>query len=130
MVKFQWLDYCEKSFEELKTRWTTTPVLTISKGSDGYVIYYDVIHSWPRLCVDASRKGIACAFRQRKVYDKNYSTHELEFASVVFALKIWRHYLWYYVDMFTTIRAFSICSPKKSSFFARGDGLSSLRNII
>ncbi|XP_069155722.1 uncharacterized protein [Solanum lycopersicum] len=41
MVKFQWSNDCEKSFAELKTRLTTTPVLTLPEGSDGYVIYCD-----------------------------------------------------------------------------------------
>ena len=35
-IKFQWSDYCEKSFAKFKTRLTTTPVLTIPEGSDGY----------------------------------------------------------------------------------------------
>ena len=49
MVKFQWLDDCKKSFTELKTRWTTTPVSTLLEGLDGYVIY-----------CDASRVGLGC----------------------------------------------------------------------
>ena len=54
MVKFQWSDDCEKSFAELKTRLTTTPVLTLPEGSDGYVIYCDA--SGVGLdCVDAKR---------------------------------------------------------------------------
>ena len=39
MVKFQWLDDCEKNIAELKTRLTTTPALTLLEGSHGYVIY-------------------------------------------------------------------------------------------
>ncbi|KAH0633127.1 hypothetical protein KY284_035913 [Solanum tuberosum] len=92
-VKFQWSDDCEKSFAELKTRLTTTPVLTLPEGSDGYVIYCDV-----------SRRGnvIAYASRQLKVHEKNYPIHDLELAAVVFALKIWRHYLYgVHVDVFT-----------------------------
>ena len=91
IVKFQWSDDCEKSFAELKTRLTTAPVLTLPEGSDCYVIY-----------CDASRVGIGCvlmqrdkvisyAFRKLKVHEKNYPTHDLELAAVVFALKIWRH---------------------------------------
>ena len=41
MVNFQWSDYCEKIFAELKTRLTTTLVLTLLEGLDGYVIYCD-----------------------------------------------------------------------------------------
>ena len=91
MVKFQWSDDCEKSFAELKTRLTTAPVLTLPKGSDGYVIY-----------CNASRVGLGCVLMQRdkvisyasrklKVHEKNYPTHDLELAAMVFALKIKRH---------------------------------------
>ena len=94
MVKFQWSDDYEKSFTELKTRLTTAPVLTLPEGSYGYVIY-----------CDASRVGLGCVLMQRdkvisyasrklKVHENNYPTHDLELAAVVFALKIWRHYLW------------------------------------
>ena len=94
MVNFQWSDYCEKIFAELKTRLTTTLVLTLLEGLDGYVIY-----------CDASRVGLGCvlmrrdkvivyAFRQLKVHEKNYPTHDLELVAVVFPLKIWRHYLY------------------------------------
>ena len=41
MVKFQWLDDCEKSFAQLKNRLTTAHVLTLQEDSDGYVIYCD-----------------------------------------------------------------------------------------
>ena len=54
MVKFQWSDDCEKSFAELKTRLTTSPILTLPKGSDGYVIY-----------CDTSRVDLGCVLMQR-----------------------------------------------------------------
>ena len=38
-------------------------------------------------------KVVAYASRQLRVHEKNYPTHDLEFAAVVFVLKIWRHYL-------------------------------------
>ena len=47
-------------------------------------------------------KVIAYASRQLKVHEKNYPTHDLEFAAVIYALKIWRHYLYgVHVDIFT-----------------------------
>src|SRR5688572_31137563 len=47
-------------------------------------------------------KVIAYASRQLKTHEKNYPTHDLELAAVVFALKIWRHYLYgVHVDVFT-----------------------------
>ncbi|GJY44023.1 putative reverse transcriptase domain-containing protein [Tanacetum coccineum] len=39
-------------------------------------------------------KVIAYASRQLKIHEKNYTTHDLELGAVVFALKIWRHYLY------------------------------------
>ena len=40
------------------------------------------------------RKVIAYGSRQLKNHEKNYTTHDLELAVVVFALKMWRHYLY------------------------------------
>nr|GFA60753.1 putative reverse-transcriptase-like protein [Tanacetum cinerariifolium] len=82
-----------KSFEELKQHLVSAPVLTLPSGSSGFQIYSD-----------ASKKGLGCvlmqhgkvfayASRQLKPYEVNYPTHDLELAAVVFALKIWRHYL-------------------------------------
>ena len=39
-------------------------------------------------------KVVAYAYRQLKPHEQNYPTHDLELAAVVFALKIWRHYLY------------------------------------
>jgi hypothetical protein len=38
-------------------------------------------------------KVVAYASRQLKPHEKNYATHDLEFAAIVHTLKIWRHYL-------------------------------------
>nr|GFC93157.1 ribonuclease H-like domain containing protein [Tanacetum cinerariifolium] len=71
----------------------------------------EAINKWPRptsvieIYSDASKKGlgyvlmqhgkvIAYASRQLKPYEVNYPTHDLQLAAVVFALKIWRHYLY------------------------------------
>ncbi|GKB03312.1 putative reverse transcriptase domain-containing protein, partial [Tanacetum coccineum] len=56
----------------------------------GHVVNCDGIH------MDPSKRGkvIAYALRQLKKHEKNYTTHDLELGAVVFALKIWRHYLY------------------------------------
>ncbi|GJZ08715.1 putative reverse transcriptase domain-containing protein [Tanacetum coccineum] len=46
-----------------------------------------------RLCLMQREKVISYASRQLKIHEKNYTTHDLELGAVVFALKIWRHYL-------------------------------------
>ncbi|KAH0776482.1 hypothetical protein KY290_007893 [Solanum tuberosum] len=83
-------------------RLTTAPVLTLPEGIQGFVVY-----------IGASRVGLGCvlmqngkvisyASRQLKVHENNYPTHDLELAVVVFALKIWHHYLYgVHVDVFT-----------------------------
>ncbi|GKD11638.1 retrotransposon protein, putative, ty3-gypsy subclass [Tanacetum coccineum] len=39
-------------------------------------------------------KPLELQLRQLKIHEKNYTTHDLELGAVVFALKIWRHYLY------------------------------------
>ncbi|WMV59183.1 hypothetical protein MTR67_052568 [Solanum verrucosum] len=101
-VKVQWSDECEKSFLELKTRLTTTPVLILPDGLDGYVVYCDASMVSLGCVLMQQGKVIAYASRQLKVHEKNYPTHDLELTAVVFALKICRHYLYsIHVDVFT-----------------------------
>ena len=89
-----WTEECEKAFEELKTRLTTAPVLVIPISGVGYVVYSDASHRGLG-CVLMQLGGVvAYGSRQLKVHEKNYPTHDLELAAVVFALKIWRHYLY------------------------------------
>ena len=115
MIKFPWSNDCEKSFEELKTILTTALVLNLPKGSDGYVIYCDASRVGPCCVLMQRGKVIAYESRQLKVHENNYPTHDLELAAVVFSLKIWRHYLYgVHVDVYVIIRAFNMCSPRKS----------------
>jgi hypothetical protein len=92
-TSYVWSDKCEAGFQELKTRLTTTPVLTLADASKYFVVY-----------CDASRQGLDCmlmqggkvvdyASRQLRKHEENYPTHDLELAAVIHALKIWRHYL-------------------------------------
>ncbi|KAL0421010.1 UNVERIFIED_CONTAM: Transposon Tf2-11 polyprotein [Sesamum latifolium] len=75
---FNWNDRCAQSFEELKRRLTSAPILALPSGDGGYV------HG----------KVIAYASRQLRPHEINYPTHDLELAAIVHALKIWRHYLY------------------------------------
>jgi hypothetical protein len=72
----------------------TALVLALPTESGNFVVYND-----------ASKKGLGCvlmqndnvityASRHLKPYEQNYPTHNLELAAVMFALKIWRHYLY------------------------------------
>ena len=100
MVKFQLSEAYEKSFQELKKRLTTTPVLTLLKCNQGFVVFCDA----PRGCLGCvlmkNDKVIDYASRQLNVHEKNYPTHDLELVVVVFSFNIWRHYcktfMWVY----------------------------------
>ncbi|GJY56601.1 putative nucleotidyltransferase, ribonuclease H [Tanacetum coccineum] len=63
-------------------------------GSGGFQIYSDASKKGLGCVLMQHGKVIAYASRQLKPYEVNYPTHDLELAAVVFALKIWRHYLW------------------------------------
>ncbi|GAU51141.1 hypothetical protein TSUD_240800 [Trifolium subterraneum] len=91
---FVWDELCENSFNLLKQKLTSAPVLVIPDPDKMYVVY-----------CDASNKGLGCvlmqdgavvayASRQLKPHEENYPTHDLELAAIIFALKIWRHHLY------------------------------------
>ncbi|GJX17949.1 putative reverse transcriptase domain-containing protein [Tanacetum coccineum] len=63
-------------------------------GSEDFVVYCDASHKGLGAVLMQREKVIAYASRQLKIHEKNYTTHDLELGSVVFALKIWRHYLY------------------------------------
>lgn len=101
-ARFQWSEAYEKSFQELKTRLTIAPVLTLPDETGDFVIYCDASIVGLGCLLMQRGKVIAYTSRQLKVHEKNYPTHDLELTVVVFAFKIWRHYLYgVHVDVFT-----------------------------
>ena len=91
--KFEWTDKCEASFQELKRRLISAPILIMSditKPCDGY---WDASKIGLRCVLMQEGKVISYLSRQLKQHKQNYPTHDLELAAVVLALKTWRHYL-------------------------------------
>jgi ribonuclease HI len=91
--KFVWSEDCEKSFQELKKRLTTAPVLTLPDTSKPFEIFCDASRTGLGCVLMQDRKVVAYTSRQLRPHELNYPTHDLELAAVVHALKIWRHYL-------------------------------------
>ena len=92
-IKYDCVDACQQSFEELKVRLTSAPVLALPNGRDGFVVYSDASRQGFGCALMKNDRVLAYASRQLKKHEENYPTHDLELATVVFALKIWRHYL-------------------------------------
>ncbi|KAL0551944.1 hypothetical protein IC582_011037 [Cucumis melo] len=79
---------------ELKQKLVTAPVLAVLDGSGSFVIYSDASKKGLGCVLMEQGKVVAYASRQLKSHEQNYPTHDLELAAVVFALKMWRHYLY------------------------------------
>ena len=93
-VKFEWGEECQKSFDKLKAFLTEAPVFTQPTCGKEYVIFSDASLNGLGCVIMQEGKVVAYASRQLKPHEKNYPTHDLELAAIVFALKIWRHYLY------------------------------------
>jgi hypothetical protein len=92
-VKFEWTSKCEESFQRLNGMLTSAPKLKIVDPNEYFVV-----------CIDACKEGLGGVLSQRdhvvcyesiklKEHERNYPTHDLELATIVYALKMWRHYL-------------------------------------
>jgi hypothetical protein len=92
-VKFEWTSKCEERFQQLKDILTSAPILKIADLDEDFVV-----------CTDACKEGLGGVLTQKdhvvcyesrklKEHERNYATHDLELATIVHALKMWRHYL-------------------------------------
>ncbi|GJU70904.1 putative reverse transcriptase domain-containing protein, partial [Tanacetum coccineum] len=88
-VSFEWGDKQEATFQTLKDKLCSTPIL-----AENFIVYCDASHKGLGVVLMQNKKVIDYASRQWKTHEKNYTTHDLELGAVVFALKIWRHYLY------------------------------------
>ncbi|GJX06056.1 reverse transcriptase domain-containing protein [Tanacetum coccineum] len=92
--RFDWGEEQEESFQLLKQKLFAAPILALPEGSEDFVVYCDASIKGLGAVLMQRMKVIAYASRQLKIHEKNYTTHDLELGAVVFALKIWRHYLY------------------------------------
>ncbi|GJS94131.1 putative reverse transcriptase domain-containing protein [Tanacetum coccineum] len=92
--KYIWGEDQETAFQLLKQKLCEAPILALPEGNDDFVVYCDASHQGLGAVLMQREKVIAYASRQLKPNEENYTTHDLELGAVVFALKIWRHYLY------------------------------------
>ncbi|GJZ26388.1 reverse transcriptase domain-containing protein [Tanacetum coccineum] len=93
-VKFEWGDKQEAAFQLLKKKLCSAPILALPEGSEDFIAYCDASKKGLGAVLMQREKVISYASRQLKIHEKNYTTHDLELGAMVFALKIWRHYLY------------------------------------
>nr|GEX59236.1 retrotransposon protein, putative, Ty3-gypsy subclass [Tanacetum cinerariifolium] len=84
----------EAAFQLLKQKLCSVPIFALPKGSENFVVYCDTSHKGLGVVLIQKEKVIAYVSYQLKVHEKNYTTHDLELGTVVFALKMWRDYLY------------------------------------
>ena len=93
-MNFDWNDRCEESFQELKRRLTIAPVLITPISGERYTVYCNASRNGLGCVLMQKGRVVAYASRQLKSHEQNYPTHDLELVAIVFALKLWRHYLY------------------------------------
>nr|GEV69137.1 putative reverse transcriptase domain-containing protein [Tanacetum cinerariifolium] len=84
----------DEAFQMLKQKLCSAPILALPEGSEDFVVYCDASIKGFRAVLMQLEKVIAYALHQLKMHEENYTTHDLELGAVVFALRIWRHYLY------------------------------------
>nr|GEW86974.1 putative reverse transcriptase domain-containing protein [Tanacetum cinerariifolium] len=87
-------DKQEAAFQLLKLKLGSAPILALPEGSEDFIVYCDASNKGLGAVLMQREKVISYASCQLKIHEENYTTHDLELGAVVFALKIWRHYLY------------------------------------
>ncbi|KAL4279813.1 hypothetical protein GQ457_03G018340 [Hibiscus cannabinus] len=90
---FEWSEDRQRSFDQLKKALTHAAVLVQPESGKEFIVYSDASHSGLGCVSMQGDNVLAYASRQLKPHELNYPTHDLELSTIVFALKIWRHYL-------------------------------------
>nr|GEY38906.1 putative reverse transcriptase domain-containing protein [Tanacetum cinerariifolium] len=93
-IKFDWGEKEENAFQLIKQKLCSALILALPEGSKDFVVYCDASHKGLGAVLMQREKVITYASRQLKIYETNYTTHDLELGSLVFDLKIWRNYLY------------------------------------
>ena len=92
-LAFSWNVDCDDASWRLKRALTTAPALTLSDGNKMFTVYTVACGTWLGAFLMQEGKVVCYGGRQLRVHGKNYPTHDLELAAIIFALKTWHHYL-------------------------------------
>ncbi|GKF56975.1 putative reverse transcriptase domain-containing protein, partial [Tanacetum coccineum] len=92
--KYEWGEEEEEAFQMLKQKLCSAPILALPDGTEDFVVYCDASLKGFRAVLMQREKVIAYASWQLKTHEENYTTYDVELGAVVFALPLWRHYLY------------------------------------
>ncbi|GJU27286.1 putative reverse transcriptase domain-containing protein [Tanacetum coccineum] len=92
--KYEWEKEEKEAFQTLKQKLCSAPILALPEGTKDFMVYYNASLKGYGAVLMQREKVIAYASRQLKVHEENYTTHDLELGAAVFALRLWRHYLY------------------------------------
>nr|GFA15858.1 reverse transcriptase domain-containing protein [Tanacetum cinerariifolium] len=81
-MKFDWSEKAEASFQLLKQKLYSAPILALPKGSENFMVYCDASRKGLGAVLMQGKKVIAYASRQLKIHEKNYTTHDLELGAI------------------------------------------------
>ncbi|GJY59499.1 putative reverse transcriptase domain-containing protein [Tanacetum coccineum] len=84
----------DEAFQLLKQKLCNAPILVLPEGTEDFMVYCDASLKGYGAVLMQREKVIAYASRQLKTHEENYTTYDLELGAVVFALRLWRHYLY------------------------------------
>ncbi|GJS50446.1 putative reverse transcriptase domain-containing protein [Tanacetum coccineum] len=91
--KYEW-GKKEESFQTLNQKLCSAPILALPEGTEEFVVYCNASLKGYGAMLMQREKVIAYVYRQLKVHEENYTTHNLELGVIVFASRLWRHYLY------------------------------------
>nr|GEU82440.1 hypothetical protein [Tanacetum cinerariifolium] len=115
--KYEWGKKEEKAFQTLKNNLCDAHILSLPNGIKDFVVYCDAPNQGLGCVLMQRGKVITYASRQLKILEKNYTTHDLELGAVVFALKMWRHYL-RWIELFSDYECEIRYHPGKTNVVA------------
>jgi hypothetical protein len=86
-VEFKWTTECQEACEALKKKLTTAPVLILHDVHKPFSLYCNASYTKFGCVIMQEGRVVAYSSRQLKIHENNYSTHDLELAAAVHALK-------------------------------------------
>ncbi|XP_062114248.1 uncharacterized protein LOC133825303 [Humulus lupulus] len=89
-----WLKKCEESFNTMKNKLISAPVLCVPTKEGKFVVYCDASKNGLGCVLMQDGKVVAYVSTKLREYEQRYPTHELELVAVVIAHKIWAHHLY------------------------------------